>query len=67
MIIQITILEFKLMESPSCKFIYNILEFYRKNKVRGHFRDLEKIWKQVRERKAGNVSEGENVIRQTER
>lgn len=38
-----------------------------KNKVRGHFRDLEKIWKQVRERKAGNVSEGENVIRQTER
>lgn len=55
------------MESPSCKFIYNILEFYRKNKVRGHFRDLEKIWKQVRERKTGNVSEGENVIRQTER
>eukprot|EP00105_Crassostrea_gigas_P017531 XP_011435347.1 PREDICTED: serine/threonine-protein kinase TBK1-like [Crassostrea gigas] len=38
-----------------------------KNKVRGYFRDLEKIWKQVRERKAGNVSEGENVIRQTER
>lgn len=38
-----------------------------KNKVRGHFRDLEKIWKQVRERKTGNVSEGENVIRQTER
>lgn len=43
------------------------LKFNRRNKVRGHFRDVEKIWKQVRERKAGNVSEGENVIRQTER
>lgn len=57
----------KTLQDTVCWNTYESKICLLRNKVRGHFRDVEKIWKQVRERKAGNVSEGENVIRQTER
>ena len=44
-----------------------INNFDSKDRARRHFDVMDKIWKQVRDRKLGNVSEEENIIRQAER